>query len=65
MPTDAKECVLNHYAHMATEDMFSLAVAQLPADNPLILALAEGHQAHTAIEDAPCIFSVRDVPEEF
>jgi hypothetical protein len=66
MPTDAKERVLNHHAHIATEDVFSLAVAQLPADDPLILALAEGHQAHTAIEDAPRIFSVsEDVPEEF
>jgi len=66
MPTDAKAHVLNHHAHVATEDLFSLAVAQFPADDPLILALAEGHQAHTAIENAPCIISViEDVPEEF
>jgi hypothetical protein len=66
MPTDAKERVLNHHAHIATEDVFGLAVAQLPANDPLILALAEGHQAHTATVDAPHIFSVsEDVPEEF
>jgi hypothetical protein len=66
MPTDTKERVLNHHAHIVTEDVFSLVVAQLPADNPLILTLAEGHQAHTAIEDAPRIFSVsEDVPEDF
>jgi hypothetical protein len=29
--------------------MFSLAIAQLPANDPLIIALAEGH--HTAIID--------------
>jgi len=46
--------------------VFSLAVAQLPANDPLILALAEGHQVHTATVDAPHIFSVsEDVPEEF
>ena len=38
----------------------------LPADDPLILTLGEGHQAHAAIENGPHIFSVsEDVPEEF
>jgi hypothetical protein len=66
MPADAKEHILNHHAHVVTENLFSLAVTQLPADDPLILALAKGHQACTAIKDSPRIFSVsEDVPGEF
>jgi hypothetical protein len=66
MPTGAKERVLNHHAHIVKEDVFNLTIAQLPADDPLILALGEGHQAHAAIENGPHIFSVsEDVPEEF
>jgi hypothetical protein len=64
------------HAHLATDntDLFTLAplalsqsqLAQLPTDDPLILALAENHQAHTAIKYSPHIFSVsEDVPEEF
>jgi hypothetical protein len=65
MPVDAKEHVLNHHAHVATEDLFSLAIAQLPANDSLILTLAKGHQAHCN-RNAPHIFSVaEDVPEEF
>jgi hypothetical protein len=39
MPTDVKECIPNYHAHIVTEDMLSLALAQLPADDPLTLAL--------------------------
>jgi len=43
MPMDVKECILNHHthrAHIATENTLSLALAQLPADDPLTLALS-------------------------
>ena len=33
MPMDVKEHILNHHAHVATEDLFSLAVTQLPAND--------------------------------
>jgi hypothetical protein len=63
------------HVHLATNNTDSLTLtplalsqsqlAQLPMDDPLILALAESHQAHTAIEYSPCIFSVsEDIPEE-
>lgn len=66
MPTDVKECILNHHAHIASEDLFSLAITQLPANDPLILMLAENHQAHAAIEDPAHIFCVgENLPKEF
>jgi hypothetical protein len=37
-------------AHIATENTLSLALAQLPADDPLTLALSRDHHAHTAID---------------
>ena len=67
---DVKEHILNHHAHrahIATEDTLSLALAQLPADDPLTLALSRDHYAHTAI-DSPCWCLFRpdeDVPIEF
>jgi hypothetical protein len=70
MPMDVKEHILNHHAHrahIATEDTLSLALAQLPADDPLTLALSRDHYAHTAI-DSPCWCLFRpdeDVPIEF
>ncbi|KIM73755.1 hypothetical protein PILCRDRAFT_14978 [Piloderma croceum F 1598] len=65
MNKEVKECVLNHHANIATEDIFSLTVAQLPAHDPLILALAEDHQVHTTIAGT-CIFDAsEDVPVEF
>jgi hypothetical protein len=39
-----------HCAHIATKDALSLALVQLPADDPLIIALSQNHHAHTAID---------------
>ena len=70
MPTDVKERILNyhaHRAHIATEDTLSLALAQLPADDPLTLALSRDYHAHTAIDSSGwCVFGPdEDVPIEF
>ena len=70
MPTDIKERILNHHAHrahIATEDTLSLALAQLPADDPLTLALSREHHVHTAIDSSGwCVFGPdEDVPIEF
>jgi hypothetical protein len=55
MPTEVKECILNnhiHRAHIATKDTLSLALTQLPADDPLIVALSQDHHAYTATDSA-------------
>jgi hypothetical protein len=70
MPTDIKEPILNHHAHCAhivTENTLSLALAQLPADDPLTLALSRDHHVHTAIDSSGWrIFGPdEDVPIEF
>ena len=70
MPTDIKERILNHHAHcahIATEDTLSLALAQLPADDPLTLALSRDYHAHTAIDSSGWrVFGPdEDVPMEF
>jgi hypothetical protein len=64
------------HVHLTTNNTDSLTLAplalsqsqlaQLPMDDPLILALAESHQAHTTIKYSPRIFSVsKDISEEF
>jgi hypothetical protein len=68
MPADAKEHVLNHHAHFATDNTnLSAALAHLPADDPLVLALSQDHQAHTAIDPVGWrIFGPdEDVPPQF
>ena len=39
-------------AHIATEDTLSLALAQLPADDLLTLALSRDHHVHTTIDSS-------------
>jgi hypothetical protein len=70
MPTEVKERILDnhtHRAHIATEDTLSLALTQLPADDPLIVALSQDHHAHTVTDSANWrIFGPdKDVPIEF
>jgi hypothetical protein len=65
-----QERILNHHAHcahIATEDTLSLALVQLPADDPLTLALSRDHHAHIAIDSSSWrIFGPdEDVPIEF
>ena len=40
MPTDARNASSTICAHIVTEDMLSLALAQLPADDPPTLTLS-------------------------
>jgi hypothetical protein len=70
MPADVKEHILNNHSphvHIATKDTLSLALAQLPADDPLILALSPDHHAHTTIDSSNWhVFGLNeDVPIEF
>jgi len=70
MPTEVKKCFLNnhtHCAHIVTKDTLSLALTQLPADDPLIVALSQDHHAHTATDSANWhIFRPnKDVPIKF
>jgi hypothetical protein len=50
MPANMQDRVLGHHAHFTTEHIdFRTALAHLPADDLLILAHTQDHQAHTAI----------------
>ena len=68
MPAKVKDHALGHHAHFTTKyiDLYT-ALAHLPADDPLILAHTQDHQAHTAIDPVGwCIFGPdEDVPPQF
>jgi hypothetical protein len=82
MPADAKGHIFNHQAHISTADDANIhalacsylktdsindtSLANLTANDPLILALSQDH-AHTAVDPSGwCIFGPdEDVPPEF
>ncbi len=68
MPVDAKDCVLGHHSHFTTENVdLHTTLAHLPANDPLVLAHSQDHQAHTTIDPVGWhIFGPdEDVPPQF